>query len=98
MDSGKHAGRARDEGHIQGKEIPCVCSADTWRVVAAQVGGDLGVARARYVLWNIHTGESYMMSNNADHWILLPFYEPKNRGHKSSKQLLPYGIPRIKKK
>jgi hypothetical protein len=45
----------------------------SWEVVASEV--NMGVEKGRFLLYNVHSGESYFFHNNADRWVALPFVE-----------------------
>ena len=58
------AGDGPSPGHEPGR---------AWQVVAAE--GDIGVVKAKFLLYNVRTGESYALHNGADRWVALPFVE-----------------------
>jgi hypothetical protein len=67
------AGQEARRGGIPSAPEPAAEVGRVWEVVEARINS--GVEKAKYVMYNVRTGESYAFHNNGDRWVALPFVE-----------------------
>lgn len=63
---------------------------EAWRVVPS-VTETTGTAKARFLIYNVHTAESYVLDNTMSEWHQLVFHSPKTTNLKQGDSLLPIG-------